>query len=200
MSTATFAPSALSMPAPPSVVADPPIPSAMSLIPASRTARSRSPVPCVPARIASRAPGLMSDSPDARAISTNAAAPSLRHSQSARIGRSSGSRASAVRRIQPPAASMATSVPSPPSASGARRTSSAGRARSQPAWSARATSRLVRDPLNESGAMSTRSGLGPANPPATISRPRRRRCRRDAGAPRTPECGSSAAARGRQAP
>ena len=116
-----------------------------------------SPVPSLVARAASRSGAATSDSPDASAISTTAARPSSRRSQRARIGRPRGSVASASRHCQPPAASIATRVPSPPSASGARCRSSPGRARCQPSASARATWTLVSEPLNESGAISTRS-------------------------------------------
>ena len=131
-SSSTRAPSARRIPAPPSLVALPPIPSAMSRIPASSTARSTSPVPRLVARAASRAVRGDQRQAGGRGHLDERAPPSSRTSQRARIGRPSGSIASASRHAHPPDASIAASVPSPPSASGASRTSSSGRARRQP--------------------------------------------------------------------
>src|SRR3954451_11015042 len=152
------APSARRIPAPPSVVALPPIPSVMWRMPSSSTARMTSPVPSVVAESGSRSEGRTRDSPDASASSTTAALPSSRRSHRARTGRPSGSPTIASRHDQPPAAAIARSVPSPPSASGAIAMPLSGRARAQPRASAAATSTELKEPLNESGAMRTRSG------------------------------------------
>ncbi len=213
------------MPAPPSFVALPPIPRVMSRTPASSAARISSPVPRVVAPRGSSSSVASRDRPDAAAISMNARAPSVDWSQRAEIARPIGSVASATRHVQPPAASIATVVPSPPSARGASRIASRGRARAQPAASARATSTEVSDPLKESGAIRTTTGGGstaPARAPAdrgrgasavTAGRVRDRRParRRRRGSPRrssrrcrvaargTPGSGSSAGAPGPRA-
>ncbi len=142
-------------PRPPSVVALPPMPSVTWRAPPSMAAASRSPVPALVAAIGSRSSSVTRDSPDASAISTTARPPSAARRYVAVICRSSGSRAVVVSLVQPPAASTAAIVPSPPSASGDRTTVSRGRARDQPVAIARATSTDVSDPLNESGATRT---------------------------------------------
>ena len=86
------------------------------------------------------------DRPDASAISTMARVPSSDNNQRASIGRPSGSCTVAVCHFQPPAASIAASVPSPPSANGHRRMASSARARRQPSARARATWTDVRTP------------------------------------------------------
>src|SRR5947207_6564851 len=157
-SAPTRAPRASRMPAPPSVVALPPIPRTICLTPASSTAQSTSPVPRVEAAKGSRWSGETRDSPEADASSTTARRPSCERSHRATTGRPSGSVASTSCGSQPPPASIAASVPSPPSAIGARTSSSSPRARRQPFASASATPTEVRLPLNESGAKTTRQG------------------------------------------
>ena len=58
-------------------------------------------------------------------------------------------------RRSPAPVSMASSVPSPPSAIGQRRTVASGRARITPAAMACATCSALSEPLKESGAMTT---------------------------------------------
>ena len=116
------------------------------------------------APIASRSARVTRESPEASAISMTARVPSSERSQRAGMGRPSGSWTAAVCQLQPPAAAIASSVPSPPSASGQSRVVSSGRARAQPSARARATSTEVSDPLNESGANRTvrlRASTGP---------------------------------------
>ena len=92
--------------------------------------------------------------PDAAAVSTMATSPA--RPNSAWIGRPSGSVTSACRRSAPRPAASASSVPSPPSATGHRST---GRpAPCSPRPMAAATSDALKVPLNESGATSTVSG------------------------------------------
>ncbi len=143
-----------SRPRPPSVVALPPIPSVTCRAPASIAAPTSSPVPTDVAAIGSRSAAATRDRPgrlghlDDRPASHPPTAASAHRS-----GAAAGRGPCAVRDVQPPAASIAASVPSPPSASGHSTTSSSGRARRQPSASARATWTEVSEPLNESGAM-----------------------------------------------
>jgi hypothetical protein len=60
----------------------------------------------------------------------------------------------------PPPASIASSVPSPPSAIGQQRTTASGRARRMPVAIASATCSAESEPLNESGAMTTTGADG----------------------------------------
>ncbi len=158
-SSVIVAPRARSRPAAPSLVALPPIPSAMSRIPASSTARSTSPVPWLVARAASRS-----------AASTRRQPGRGRHLHEGRpcrpraraTGRGSAGPAG---RVPPRPATASRLTPRPPRASPPRRPRAVrarprrrdGRGR-HPAASARATSTLVSDPLNESGAIRTRTG------------------------------------------
>ena len=117
-------PSAATMPAPPSVVALPPMPRTTCVQPASSAAPMTSPSPrLVAVSGASRPPGSR-HSPDTSAISTTAVSPR---------------RAYAVRPARPwvrpptgtrskPAATAASTVPSPPSATGTVTTSASGTA------------------------------------------------------------------------
>ena len=210
MSRSATAPSDRSRPAPPSVVALPPIPSTIEPTPASSAARIRSPVPAEVAAAASRSDAATRESPDAVAISITARVPSSDRSQRAWIGRDSGSATVASCQVQPPAAATASRVPSPPSASGQSRIVSAGRARVQPAASARATSTEVSEPLNESGAIrmvrgrttavTVRSDAPAVRPLPGQARARSAPARRRADVARgIPGSGSSAAAPGRPA-
>jgi hypothetical protein len=161
-------------------------------------AASSSPVPMLVAVIGSRSSLATRERPEASAISMTAVGvPStVALSQRAVTGRPSGSWTTVVRQSQPPAAATASSVPSPPSASGHRRISSSGRARSQPSASARATCTDVSVPLNESGAnrtiMRSAAGLDPvvrasfAHTPVVTSLARDR-----VGTRQTPERGAS---------
>ena len=165
-------PSARSNPEPPSVVALPPTPMTTCRTPASRTARRISPVPSVVAASGARGSSAgRRDSPDASASSTAPLSPSSERSQRAVSGRPSASWAGHSCHSQPPLSAIAASVPSPPSASGARISSSPGRARDQPEARARATWTEVSEPLKESGASRTRrrrasAPLIGARPPA----------------------------------
>ena len=209
------APRPRSRPAPPSVVALPPMPRTID-VDARRRARPGS---ARRSRPTWRAIGVALAGCDARQARTPR--PSRRRracrrrdrSQRAAIGRPSGSATVASCHVQPPAAATASSVPSPPSASGQRRIVSSGRARDQPSASARATSTEVSEPLNESGAMRivrARASApsrrltpgGVARPPGPRARPAAGALgqRRPAGAARgTPGSGSSAGAPGRPA-
>ena len=167
-SSATRAPSARSSPAPPSVVALPPIPRTTSRIAgvehrAQEVAGARGswrPSASRSAGVTQRQPGRRRHLDDGRARRRRGA------SQAARIGRPSGSRGvrlapgPAARRLDRDQRALAAVGQRAPAGS-----SSPGRARSQPSASARATSTLVSVPLNESGATRTRSGR-PAWPPA----------------------------------
>ena len=116
------------IPLPPSVVALPPMPSEIRRAPASRAARSSSPVPTVVgADRVQLGPAPASDRPDASASSTTARSPSSERSQAGgdrpaeRVAGRAPSRAPSHR---PPRSRPA--CPSPPSASGASRSSSSG--------------------------------------------------------------------------
>ena len=100
-------------PRPPSVVAEPPIPTSTRRAPCSSAAETSSPVPCVVALTGSlpSAPPTR-ERPEARAISITAVRPTNRHGAS--TGSPSGP-ITTVRRFGPPSTS---SVPSPPSAIG----------------------------------------------------------------------------------
>ena len=193
-------PSSRSMPAPPSFVALPPMPRAMCRTPSSRTARRRSPVPRVSAPSGSRSDGVRRDRPDASASSTMALEPSARLSQRADTSRPIGSWARDSRQRPAAAAAIAASVPSPPSASGARVRSVVGSSRAPAGREGlgdldrreRALERVRRDedvtsairhsaPTGRSSARAS-----PHAPPARVARG-------------TPGSGSSAAAPGRPA-
>ena len=156
-SSATSRPSARRRPAPPSVVARPPIPSAMSRIPASSTARRRSPVPWLvardrvalgPARRATaRTPSpsrRTPPSPSSRREPRGADRPAERvvrlglapRPAAGRLDRDERALAAVRERREPHVVVRAA-----PAAS--------------PAAIARATSTLVSEPLNESGAIRT---------------------------------------------
>ena len=113
------------------------------------------PVPNVEAAMASRSASGTRESPDADAISTTARSPARR--KAAVSVRINGSLAATWWRSQPPLASTASSVPSPPSAIGVSEISSCGRTADQPAARASATTTDENVPLKESGATRTRS-------------------------------------------
>src|SRR4051812_10458062 len=139
-------PSASTAPSPPSVVAEPPTPTITVCAPSSSTCAISSPVPRVVARSGSFPPAT-SVSPLAMAISTTAV-PSGSRLHSASTGSPSGPVTRAVR-CSPPSAS---SVPSPPSASGSSRASIPAERR--PRAIAAAASGAVSEPRNLSGQQS----------------------------------------------
>ncbi len=105
--------------------------------------------------------------PTISAVSTTAVRASMSPTAASR-GASDAPGTRSVRRV-PPCASSASSVPSPPSAIGHRRTSASGRARATPAAIAFATCSALSDPLNESGAMTTMGeGCGMVPPNAVL--------------------------------
>ena len=111
------APSAVSMPAPASLVAEPPRPRMMWRAPASSAARISSPTPWLLARIGSRRAGAISSRPEAAAISMTAV-PSASMPQTASTLWPSASFTVCMRASPEAAASTASTVPSPPSAMG----------------------------------------------------------------------------------
>ncbi len=145
-------PSALSRPAPASLVALPPRPRMIFRAPASSAARISSPVPRLLLRVASRRSRGTRCKPLAEAISITAVASSSQP-QCARVGSPSGPSTRHSRRSPAVAASTASTVPSPPSASGRSNTSACGKTRRQPRAIASATSGADRLSLNESGAI-----------------------------------------------
>ena len=147
-------PIAWAAPQPPSVVAEPPTPTTIRLAPSSRAARMSCPVPNVVVRNGSRSSGGTRASPDAAAISTTAVrfAPGPSMPKRARIGRPSGSNTSAAMIRPPVAATIASTVPSPPSAIGQTSMFASGHVRSTPTAIAWATSSAGSVSLNESGA------------------------------------------------
>src|SRR5215467_2099790 len=165
------APSAASAPAPPSVEAEPPSPARIRVAPESSARPRTSPSPVVWAPIGSGRAS--SGSPLARASSTTATRPGSR-SQRQRTGSPPGPVTWAWRQRAPATVAASTSrVPSPPSARGSRVTWSPGRTASQPAASAAAAAAAVALPLNESGAISTRTAALPVRAPAPEPQPRR---------------------------
>ena len=175
------APSACSIPAPPSVLALPPMPSTTVRQPWSSAALTTSPVPYELACSASSRSGISSASPETSAISTTAT-PS-RAANAVVTGSPVGPCARTSTRVYP-AARAASSVPSPPSATGICTTSTSGASSAMPAATRAATSRAVSEPLNLSGATRTRTALD-----MRLSQAKRwpsARARRAWPAPRTP--------------
>ena len=148
------APSAASAPAPPSVVALPPIPSTMRVAPRvervaqqlAGAARRRAP------RVERRAPS--SASPDAAAISTIAVSPSRAYVAS--TGSPSGPVTRTVRGVAPLARNAST-VPSPPSAIGTSSHARAGEHVAHARGQRGGDAGRVELPLNLSGATTTRT-------------------------------------------
>ncbi len=147
------APSADSMPAPPSVVALPPTPNTMVRAPASSAARSSSPEPYVEAVSGAKTPAGRRCNPLASAISTTAVSPL---SANAAVTSWPSGPATRTSRRSKPAATAASTVPSPPSATGSASTRRSGTTRRSPAVTRSATCTAVSEPLNLSAAMSTR--------------------------------------------
>ena len=137
-------------PRPPSVVAEPPIPTSTRRAPWSTAKRISSPVPAVEAsraRLPSNPPA--STRPEVRAISITAVDPSRR--QDASTGRPSGP-VTRVVRFGPPRASR---VPSPPSAIGTSTAEPPASTTDRATAAATATALAV--PRNLSGAATTRN-------------------------------------------
>lgn len=106
------------MPAPPSLVALPPIPMMKRRAPASSAARISSPTPAVLACSGARCAGGTSARPLAAAISITAVRPSPVSPKNACTGVPSGPLTVQSITRPPVAATSASTVPSPPSATG----------------------------------------------------------------------------------
>ena len=148
-------PSACSMPAPPSFVALPPMPTMKRRQPCPTASRIISPTPKVVACIGSRRPGGISVSPAAADISITAALPSAEMPYRASTGSPSGPVTVTVRSRPPMPSVSASTVPSPPSASGRTHTAASGQARRTPSRTASPACRELRLPFRESMAMTT---------------------------------------------
>ena len=144
--------SAVSMPAPASLVAEPPRPRMMWRAPASSAARISSPTPWLLARIGSRRAGAISSRPEAAAISMTAV-PSASMPQTASTLWPSASFTVCMRASPEAAASTASTVPSPPSAMGTQTVCAPGIAAFTPRAMASAAAGAEMLSLNESGAM-----------------------------------------------
>jgi hypothetical protein len=142
-----------SRPAPPSLVLLPPSATKKRRTPASSNARIASPMP----RELRASTGIPmptgSVMPTISAVST-IALPSARRPVAASRTAPAAPRTVSVRRSPPPV-SMASSVPSPPSAIGQMRRTASGRARVTPVAMASATCSALSEPLKESGATTT---------------------------------------------
>ena len=119
----------------------------------------RSPVPRDEVRLGSRRPGERSSSPDALAISITAILPGTT-AYCASTGSPKGPETTTLRSSPPSPATIASRVPSPPSAIGTTSMVASGSAWSHPAAMARAACSAVSVPLNLSGATRTRIGPG----------------------------------------
>ena len=144
--------SAVSMPAPASLVAEPPRPRMMWRAPASSAARISSPTPWLLARIGSRRAGAISSRPEAAVISMTAV-PSASMPQTASTLWPSASFTVCMRASPEAAASTASTVPSPPSAMGTQTVCAPGIAAFTPRAMASAAAGAEMLSLNESGAM-----------------------------------------------
>jgi len=150
--SSNLAPSAVTIPAPPSVQATPPRPSTIRFARIRTAARMSSPTPRLVAVSGASVPPGSLVSPQAWADSTMAV-PSSRANEAV-TGWPVGPRTpSSTRRY--PAASAASTVPSPPSATGTWVVVSPGLARPSPAATCAATWAAVSVPLNLSGAITT---------------------------------------------
>jgi hypothetical protein len=151
-SSVSRAPSACTSPAPPSVVATPPRPSTTRLAPSSAAARISSPTPWLVAVSGASDPAGSKVSPHAWAASMTAVPSSI--ASDAVTGCPAGPRTAApIRRY--PAATAASTVPSPPSATGVSTISPAKPPRARPDATRAATCSADRLPLNLSGATTT---------------------------------------------
>ena len=140
------------MPAPPSLVAEPPIPAITERTPAARAATSSWPKPKVEARRGSRRSSGSNGRPDAAASSTIAMAPpSIRPYAASTTSPSGPSTGTGTRRPEC-AATSASTVPSPPSATGTSTTSASGQTERMPRAIAAAAAGELSDPLYGLGA------------------------------------------------
>jgi len=147
-------PSTCASPMPPSVVAEPPRPRIRRRAPCSSAWRISSPVPQLVACNASRSSGRSRGRPEAAAVSTTAV-PSGRTPYSAEMGRPSGSCAVIQTFFPPVAATSASTVPSPPSATGIPTVCASGKTLWTPRSIAETASSAEQLPLKESAAMIT---------------------------------------------
>ncbi len=148
------APSARAIPAPPSLVADPPSPTSTRRAPRRAASSNSSPTPKVDARRAFAVQGSASVMPAASAISITAVLLSTMPYRAV-TGAPTGPLTSSSINSPVRAAITASSVPSPPSAICRQATRASGAALRTPAAKSSSTFRLDADPLNESDAMST---------------------------------------------
>src|SRR5262249_43841000 len=148
-------PNASAAPAPPSLVALPPIPRRIRSQLASSAALISSPVPKVVVRRGSRSEGASRERPEAAAISSTAVLHRSRVPQRAVIGRPSGSRTRLSRASPFAASSSALTKPGPPSENGATSRSAELTAPIADAI-ALAASTAVKVPLNSCGAIRMR--------------------------------------------
>ncbi len=156
------APSAASIPAPPSVVADPPSPTITRVAPAVTASLTSCPTPKVVASSPRRSGSGVRCRPQAWALSTYAVSPS----SSSDPGTSSPYGPETVTASSsPPREACSTSTkPGPPSAIGTSSSSSSGARRRQPSAIACAASTALSVPANLSGAIRTR--MPPIQTPA----------------------------------
>src|SRR5690348_1073666 len=151
------------MPAPPSLVAEPPMP-AMILEEPSRRPASRSwPKPNVEARRVSRRAGGIRARPLALASSTTATSPRSINPKRAVTGSPRGPSTTAERYSPPRASTSASVVPSPPSATGTSTISAPGKTSRTPSAMACAASDAVSVPLNALGATTTFIARSPSD-------------------------------------
>src|SRR5256885_384040 len=148
-------------PAPPSLVALPPIPMMKWRRPASRAARMSSPTPKVVVIRGSRRSGGTRGSPAQAAISMAAVRPSPSSPKNAVTGVLSGPVTVCCTILPPVASTSACTVPSPPSATGTMAISASGKTELAPVAMACPASAAVRLPLRDWGAMTMRIFLVP---------------------------------------
>src|SRR5579872_7185397 len=148
----SLTPSACAIPAPASLVAEPPMPAINDVAPPRRAASSSCPKPNVDASRMSRRGAGINEKPLAEASSRTAACPPWILPYEACTGSPNGPSTS-TRPYEPRfAATRASAVPSPPSATGISTTSASGIACRTPAAIAAAACVAERLPLNEFGA------------------------------------------------
>src|SRR5690606_20310109 len=164
------APRAPRAPEPPSVQATPPTPTTISRQPRSSACRTSSPTPPLCARSAVSGVGVTRTRPHACAASTYAV-PSPTASRAC-TGPPNGP-VTRNRCSTAPADSSASTVPSPPSATGTTTTSASGSRSCTASVMTAAACSALRVPLNLSGATTTRRTL-PASTGATLPGGRRR--------------------------
>ncbi|EDT01446.1 hypothetical protein BamIOP4010DRAFT_5028 [Burkholderia ambifaria IOP40-10] len=147
-----------SNPAPASLVLLPPSATKKRRTPSSSSVRIASPIPRVLRASTGTLMPTASVMPTISAVSTIAVRASITPT-AASCAASDAPATRSARRVPPPA-SIASSVPSPPSAIGQQRTTASGRARRMPVAIASATCSAESEPLNESGAMTTTGADG----------------------------------------